>query len=529
MESKKDFILISENMWRFVKMIYGGGPEIYVNEKGNVVVEKEDETGVKRGEEGEGEEESALKVPYFKKKERNLLKQTTNKSEYTKSVMFNKIPQKMNISMEFECEIETQNSFRKGESQKSMKREEEKREKEQDKGVRSRSELHSRQKIDYLGDNLIQRNNQLIQILKEKESKEEKGILLNKCNGKEETGSRKLIQIPKIEVKKRDSLELKEANEINSKQIEEYEAKMRVEFTKVKPFSLPVVGINNSSLFCFLNSGLQCLLSVELLVEYYGNKKWREIQGKRMKDPLFSNCFSNLIQEIKSKEPGDCINASSFKKSFKKVFDPSQMHDCSEFIRFLLSNLQDESNPPPKKREALPKSNILPEKQLKNSKENGSNEEKPKLKEAEALESEVEQKQNLDNPHHQKQAALSFWLSYRSEHPSTIDSLFGGLLESRVSCGNCGHKTITYDPFMDLALPICDGDLRDCFKLFFKREKVEGYKCEKCSRRGDCERRMKVGVWPKVLVVMLKRFKGEGRRKIDERVDYKKDGMQLGE
>jgi ubiquitin C-terminal hydrolase len=58
---------------------------------------------------------------------------------------------------------------------------------------------------------------------------------------------------------------------------------------------------------------------------------------------------------------------------------------------------------------------------------------------------------------------------------------------------------------------------------------VEGYKCDRCARRGDCEKRMRVAVWPKVLVIMLKRFKGTGRRKIDERVDYKRNDMQLGE
>lgn len=523
---------MSETLWQFIKMIYGGGPEIYINEKGNLVVEKEEETGIKGG--GEGEEESALKVPHFKKSEKTLVKQITNKCEYAKPITFHQIPQKMIVSLEFECEIETQNSFRKGESQKNMKREAEKKEKEDEKGVRSRSELHSRQKIENQDDNIMQRSTRMMKILKQKEEKEEESQFGSKYNEKEEIGSRKLLQAPNKEEKKRDLTEVRETNEAIFQRIEEYEAKMRAEFTRIKPFPLPIVGITNNSLFCFLNSGLQCLLSIELLVEYYGNKKWKDFQGKRIKDPLFSSCFSNLIHEIKSKEVGDCITASYFKKLFKKIFDPSQMHDCSEFIRFLLSNLQDETNPAIKKKEIPRKNNALPEKHLKKNKEEGSNGEKYKLNERDYDATELNTKlelnnRNIDDVQYQKQAALSFWLSYRSEHPSPIDSLFGGLLESRVSCGSCGYKTINYDPFMDLALPICDGSIIDCFKLFFQKEKLEGYKCEKCSRRGECERRMKVGVWPKVLVIMLKRFKGEGRRKIDERVEYKKDDMQLGE
>jgi ubiquitin C-terminal hydrolase len=193
-------------------------------------------------------------------------------------------------------------------------------------------------------------------------------------------------------------------------------------------------------------------------VDYYGNKKWKDFSGKRMKEPFFTVYFTSLIQEIKSNEDGDCISANSFKKSFKQFFDPSQMHDCSEFIRFFLSNLQDESTPA-KKRED-PKRKSLSEKNPKICSENEKNKEN-------------ELKINFNDVLQAKLAALNFWMAYRIEHPSFVDSLFGGLLESRVTCGKCGFDSITYDPFLDFALPICDGNLIDCFRLFFKKEKVE--------------------------------------------------------
>jgi len=34
------------------------------------------------------------------------------------------------------------------------------------------------------------------------------------------------------------------------------------------------------------------------------------------------------------------------------------------------------------------------------------------------------------------------------------EALFGGVLSSQVICDDCGHKTVTLEPFYNLSLPI---------------------------------------------------------------------------
>ena len=41
---------------------------------------------------------------------------------------------------------------------------------------------------------------------------------------------------------------------------------------------------------------------------------------------------------------------------------------------------------------------------------------------------------------------------------SRISELFGGMLRSEVCCSVCSDKSIVYIPFMDIALPIQEGE-----------------------------------------------------------------------
>lgn len=42
----------------------------------------------------------------------------------------------------------------------------------------------------------------------------------------------------------------------------------------------------------------------------------------------------------------------------------------------------------------------------------------------------------------------------RSWHDSTVDDLFGGFLQSTITCSGCGHRSHCFDPFLDLSVPI---------------------------------------------------------------------------
>ena len=76
------------------------------------------------------------------------------------------------------------------------------------------------------------------------------------------------------------------------------------------------------------------------------------------------------------------------------------------------------------------------------------------------------------------------WIEYRIKNNSFIDSIFTGLMRSTVECKNCKHRSITYDPFIDLNLSINKyKNLEKCLKQYFELEKIDcEYKCDNCKQ-----------------------------------------------
>ncbi|KAF9054965.1 cysteine proteinase [Hymenopellis radicata] len=104
-----------------------------------------------------------------------------------------------------------------------------------------------------------------------------------------------------------------------------------------------------------------------------------------------------------------------------------------------------------------------------------------------------------------------------------VHKIFGGKLRSRVTCQSCGHNSDTFDSNLDLSLDIYKvGHLKEAFRRFFTPDHLNGkdkYKCEKCKKAVNAEKRFSVEEAPMVLTVHLKRFTPLGN-KIGHQVDY---------
>ncbi|KAF5363746.1 hypothetical protein D9756_000192 [Leucocoprinus leucothites] len=104
-----------------------------------------------------------------------------------------------------------------------------------------------------------------------------------------------------------------------------------------------------------------------------------------------------------------------------------------------------------------------------------------------------------------------------------VHKIFGGKLRSRVSCQSCGHNSDTFDRILDLSLDIIKADsLKEALKSFILPDYLKGadkYKCEKCKKHVNAEKRFTVHEAPPVLTVHLKRFSPLGR-KIGHHVTY---------
>ncbi|KAH9601674.1 Peptidase C19 [Trypanosoma melophagium] len=123
---------------------------------------------------------------------------------------------------------------------------------------------------------------------------------------------------------------------------------------------------------------------------------------------------------------------------------------------------------------------------------------------------------------------------------SVVYDLFGGVMRSKCVCDSCGKMSLTFDPFLDLSLP-----MKYSFSSFSPsssfslpaalvsskkpisiesllganfndvEEKLRGGNqllCTRCKRLRNGTRSVKVTQWPKILVLQLKRFDHTGRK-----------------
>uniref|UniRef100_A0A1D1Z570 Ubiquitin carboxyl-terminal hydrolase 21 n=1 Tax=Anthurium amnicola TaxID=1678845 RepID=A0A1D1Z570_9ARAE len=113
---------------------------------------------------------------------------------------------------------------------------------------------------------------------------------------------------------------------------------------------------------------------------------------------------------------------------------------------------------------------------------------------------------------------------------SFIKKIFGGRLRSQVQCCDCGHRSDTYEPLLDLSLEIEDAEsLEDALESFTTVEKIEDpeikFTCEGCKAQVSVQKQFTLDQVPPVIALHLKRFKSNGyiADKIDKFVKYPLD------
>ncbi|KAF9623620.1 hypothetical protein IFM89_003547 [Coptis chinensis] len=108
---------------------------------------------------------------------------------------------------------------------------------------------------------------------------------------------------------------------------------------------------------------------------------------------------------------------------------------------------------------------------------------------------------------------------------SLVNKIFGGRLQSKLRCCECGHSSDTFEPLVDLSLEIENVDsLPNALKSFTNVEKIEETKfaCENCKKDVLVEKQFTLEQTPSVAAFHLKRFKNDGSyvEKIDKYVEF---------
>ena len=223
------------------------------------------------------------------------------------------------------------------------------------------------------------------------------------------------------------------------------------------------VKMPNPGLYCYMNACLQALLGISKLVEYTSKEEFKK--KLNTKNPKFWPSLSEVVNASVGANKDTYVTPRILKKLSKNQFDPSEQHDAHEFLNFLLSGLQGEIN--------------------------------------------------VSSPHKyiKYKDSLGAWNNYKKYNVSIVDDLFAGQFASRVTCTRCQTASTTYDPFLDLSLPIVrqslkqTADLNDCLAAFQNEEEIiDAYKCLKCQTKQTAIKRISLDQFPKLMVVQLKRF-----------------------
>ena len=234
-------------------------------------------------------------------------------------------------------------------------------------------------------------------------------------------------------------------------------------------------GLANESYYCYLNSILQLLLSLEKYVFYF--KNWEEKPEQSFSSAIFDlvngHTFGNQI-----------YNAKQIKSLSSARFSPFLQHDAFEFLQFLFGGVKEENLRASPSADASLKGSIP---KARNSKE--------------------------------------AWDLYYKKNFTIVDYLFGGIFETLVKCQKCFFSSKTFDPFLDLSLPIPKSKqpkLKDCINLMFQEETLKNsWICEKCKEKTEAYKKTQISRFPKYLIIQLKRFQYTPRpKKLSTHIDF---------
>eukprot|EP00475_Leptophrys_vorax_P044966 TRINITY_DN9199_c0_g1_i4.p1 TRINITY_DN9199_c0_g1~~TRINITY_DN9199_c0_g1_i4.p1 ORF type:complete len:585 (+),score=114.01 TRINITY_DN9199_c0_g1_i4:235-1755(+) len=119
-------------------------------------------------------------------------------------------------------------------------------------------------------------------------------------------------------------------------------------------------------------------------------------------------------------------------------------------------------------------------------------------------------------------------LNPRSLETSFVSQLYGGYLQSELSCPSCGKSSSSFEHFEDLSLEISDvtDSLSDALETFTNPEVLDSankYMCPECKEQVRAEKRLTIHYAPNVLVIHLKRFRVGFQGKINKKVTFPVD------
>ncbi|GMF17810.1 unnamed protein product [Phytophthora lilii] len=297
-----------------------------------------------------------------------------------------------------------------------------------------------------------------------------------------------------------------------------------------------LVGLQNLGNTCCL----QCVSNLPAIVKYFHLGLYvREINESSSTKGALANAFGDLIKALWTGDKFTATRPVELKRVIGKVasrFTGYDQQDAQEFLRFVLDGLHEDLNRVKKKPAYY---------EIKD---------RPEAKD--------------------RDISDEYWKFYLERNVSALSELFCGQLRSEIRCETCNHRSLCFDVFWDLSLPVpkksgknsaashlrisssffsggrtassSDASsssssspnggmsIHDCLKAYTEQEFLSddaAYYCTKCKTHRSVAKKISVYRLPNVLVLHLKRFSFStfSRDKVSTSISFPAQSLDLAE
>ena len=202
--------------------------------------------------------------------------------------------------------------------------------------------------------------------------------------------------------------------------------------------NFPILGLTNLGSSCYMNSSLQCLFAIKELTNYYlYNFKEEYINKKNVLGTrgLLTLGYINLLLKINNTTNNKFLTPDIFRLILglcSKQFEGNQQEDAHEFLNYLLDMLHEDIN------RVINKPEI-------NQNENS------KIK------------KNISD----EKKSIIDWNNFLKRNQSVLIDLFYGQYKSSVICPICNFKSVNFNSFLGLELPLIKNKNYYVFNICF--------------------------------------------------------------
>lgn len=265
---------------------------------------------------------------------------------------------------------------------------------------------------------------------------------------------------------------------------------------------------------CYLNSTLQCILSLDIFIDELMERKTlihfsnNEDNDENNSMTIFLIKQINDIKNITNNNNSNSLIPFEFKKGLGQInknFNNDKQHDVLDLTMTILQNIHEECKNHGKMILSKIDDNIIRE--ILEEYQNSNEKKEIYIKLMEQIE-EIKKENYIK---YLSYKSLLYWINFIHNDYSIISKNFNILQCSETICKKCKNMTCTFEGELILSLSIDsfinkeNTTIDDCITKYIEKENLEEYKCEKCNEK-SINKKLNICTTSNILIIHLKRF-----------------------